>query len=240
MGLSPSARDPAPRYAMPRPCAVVFDMDGLMFNTEDVYYRVGTELLRCRGCQYTRDLSDAMMGRPPQACFERMIEWHALSDDWQSLARESEEIFVGLLDGYLAPMPGLLDLLDALESAGVPKAICTSSSRRLLDEILSRFAMQNRFRFTLTAEDITRGKPDPEIYLAAAGRFGIRPDEMLVLEDSQTVHARRLQPGPWWLPCPANTVRARISVPPRWSSRAWRIGGFMRQIFAHDSRIERR
>jgi len=170
---------------MPRLHAVVFDMDGLMFNTEDVYYHVGTELLRRRGCQYTRELSDAIMGRPPQACFETMIAWHALADDWQSMARESEEIFISLLDRHLAPMPGLLDLLDALESAGIPKAICTSSSRRLLEEVLSRFAMQRRFRFTLAAEDITRGKPDPEIYLTAAARFGIRPDEMLVLEDSQ-------------------------------------------------------
>ena len=225
---------------MPRPRAVVFDMDGLMFNTEDVYYRVGTELLRRRGCQYTRDLSDAMMGRPPQACFERMIEWHALSDDWQSLARESEEIFVGLLDGYLAPMPGLLDLLDALESAGVPKAICTSSSRRLLDEILSRFAMQNRFRFTLTAEDITRGKPDPEIYLAAAGRFGIRPDEMLVLEDSQTGARSAAAAGALVVAVPCEHSAGQDFSAAAMVIESLADRRLYEAIFAHDSRIERR
>jgi len=51
------------------PRAVVFDMDGLMFNTEDVYWLVGTELLRQRGCCFSRELSDAMMGRPPQRAF---------------------------------------------------------------------------------------------------------------------------------------------------------------------------
>jgi HAD superfamily hydrolase (TIGR01509 family) len=171
---------------MTAPRAVVFDMDGLMFNTEDVYYLVGTELMRRRGCQYTKELSDAIMGRPPQACFETMIRWHSLEEDWQAMARESEDIFVSLLDRWLAPMPGLTDLLDALEAAALPKAICTSSTRRLLRACLSRFGLEPRFQFTLTAENITHGKPHPEIYLKAAERFGTRPEEMLVLEDSQT------------------------------------------------------
>ena len=171
---------------MPCPRTVVFDLDGLMFNTEDVYFQVGAELMRRRGRQYTRELSDAIMGRPPQVCFETMIRWHALDDDWVALAQESEEIYIRLLDDRLAPMPGLPDLLDALEEADIPKAICTSSSRRLVHEVLTRFSMEPRFRFAITAEDITRGKPDPEIYLKAAERFGVRPEEMLVLEDSQT------------------------------------------------------
>lgn len=168
---------------MPR--AVVFDMDGLMFNTEDVYWEVGRRVLARRGCQFTRELSDAMMGRPPQACFEIMIRWHGLSDGWEQLAIESEEAYLELLDEYLLPMPGLLPLLDRLEASGIPKAICTSSSRRLLEAVLSRFSLEPRFQFTLTAEDIRLGKPHPEIYLAAAQRFGFRPHELLVLEDSE-------------------------------------------------------
>jgi HAD superfamily hydrolase (TIGR01509 family) len=160
-------------------------MDGLMFNTEDVYYQVGSELLRRRGCEFSRELSDAMMGRPPQPSFEVMIQWHSLTDTWLTLAAESEELFISLLDEYLAPMPGLFDLLDRLEAAGIPKAICTSSSRRVMTAVLSRFSMEPRFQFTLTAEDIVHGKPDPEIYLKAAQRLGIKPQEMLVLEDSQ-------------------------------------------------------
>ena len=171
---------------MTSPLAVVFDMDGLMFNTEDVYYQVGCELLRRRGREFTKELSDAMMGRPPQPSFELMIQWHSLTDTWQQLSAESEQVFVELLDGRLAPMDGLLDLLDRLECAGLPKAICTSSSRNVLTAVLSRMEMEPRFQFTLTAEDIVCGKPHPEIYLKAAGRFGIRPDQMLVLEDSQT------------------------------------------------------
>ncbi len=171
---------------MSDPRAVVFDMDGLMFNSEDVYHCVGTELMRRRGCEYTSELSEAIMGRPPQACFETMIRWHALNERWEAMAAESEQIYVSILDDLLETMPGLFELLDALEAAGVPKAICTSSSRRLLEATLSRFQLEPRFAFTLTAEDIIQGKPHPEIYLKAADRFAIQPDQMLVLEDSQT------------------------------------------------------
>jgi HAD superfamily hydrolase (TIGR01509 family) len=164
--------------------AVTFDMDGLMFNSEDVYTLAGRELLARRGCEFTPELKDAMMGLPPQRAFEVMIDWHALTDPWHTIAAESNEIYLGLLGQHLATMPGLMELLDALERAAIPKAIATSSSRRLTDACLDPFALAPRFSFILTSEDITHGKPDPEIYLLAARRFDIPPREMLVLEDS--------------------------------------------------------
>jgi HAD superfamily hydrolase (TIGR01509 family) len=165
--------------------AVVFDMDGLMFNTEDVYTAVGTEILRRRGHTFTAELKDAMMGLRPQPTFEIMIRHFNLDDTWQQLAAETSQLFIGLLDANLAPMPGLLELLDALERAEIPKAIGTSSSRELVDACLQPFDMQKRFQFILAAEDIVHGKPHPEIYLTAAQHFGVPPAEMMVLEDSQ-------------------------------------------------------
>jgi HAD superfamily hydrolase (TIGR01509 family) len=170
---------------MPRFRAVVFDMDGLMFNTEDVYTLVGTELLRRRGYEFTAALKDAMMGLPPQPSMEAMIRWHGLRETWEELVQESNQIFVELLHVHLAVMPGLLELLDALEAAGIPKAIATSSGRELMQACVSPFDLERRFQFVLTAEDIVQGKPHPEIYLKAAARFGVPPAAMLVLEDSQ-------------------------------------------------------
>ena len=164
--------------------AVAFDMDGLMFNSEDVYSTVGTELMRRRGREFCSGLKDAIMGLPPQGSFEGMIRWHSLDDNWEDLAAESNKLYVEYLDDYLAPLPGLLQLLDALEAAGIPKAVTTSAPYGLADTTLSRFDMAARFNFILTAESITKGKPDPEIYLLAAKRFGLPPAEMMVLEDS--------------------------------------------------------
>lgn len=165
--------------------AVVFDMDGLMFNTEDVYTSAGEELLRRRGHRFTTELKDEMMGLRPQPAFEAMIRRCKLPESWEVLAAESNRIFLDLLREGLAPMPGLMPLLDALERAGLPKAIATSSCRELVAACLEPFDLRRRFEFVLTAEDVANGKPHPEIYLAAAKRFSIPPSEMAVLEDSQ-------------------------------------------------------
>jgi HAD superfamily hydrolase (TIGR01509 family) len=191
------------------PRAVVFDMDGLMFNTEDVYWHVGSEVLRRRGRQYTRELSHAMMGCPPRSAFQTMIQWHALDDSWEQLAIESEEVFVRLLDEYLTPMPGLLDLLSALEAAGIPKAVATSSEPRLVALVLSRFHVQSRFQFILAADDVVHGKPDPEIYLKAAQRFGLPPGEMLVLEDSENGCRAAAAAGAFTVAVPGEHSRAQ-------------------------------
>ena len=155
-----------------------------MFNTEDVYTAVGTELLRRRGHMFTSELKDAMMGLQPKATFEEMIAYCNLPETWHELAAESNRLFIEYLPSRLAPMPGLFELLDALERASVPKGIATSSSPNLVEHCLKPFDMAKRFQFILTSEDITQGKPNPEIYLTAARRFGVPPAEMMVLEDS--------------------------------------------------------
>lgn len=173
---------------MPRPSslkAVVFDLDGLMFNTEELYQWVGAELLGRRGKQFDAPLLEAIMGRPPAISLQIMIDRHGLADTVAELAAESEQIFGPVLDERLDLMPGLADLLTALEAAGIPKAIATSSGPRFVTNVLGRFDLRPRFEFVLTCDDVTDGKPHPEIYLAAAQRFGIEPREMLVLEDSQ-------------------------------------------------------
>jgi len=164
--------------------AVAFDMDGLMFDTEAVYERVGRELMRRRGRDYPLELCLAVMGTPPQPSFETMIRWHSLEDTWEELKEESDVLFLEFMKDGFEMMPGLLELLDALERRGIPKGICTSSSRQIVTEVLAVYQMEPRFQFVMTAEDITRGKPDPEIYLKAAQRFDVRPAEMMVLEDS--------------------------------------------------------
>jgi len=165
--------------------AVVFDMDGLMFDTENIYTMVGTQLLQRRGHAFSEELKNEVMGLRPQPTFEAMIRRHGLDCTWQELAHESNRIFIGLLDEHLRAMPGLFELLDALEAAEIPKAIATSSGRKMTDACLGPFGLRDRFEFILTAEDILCGKPDPEIYLTAAKRLSLPPQQILVLEDSQ-------------------------------------------------------
>ena len=156
-----------------------------MFNTEELYIDVGTEILRRRGKTFGKELLDKMMGRPSAVALQLMIEEHALKATVEELLAETDEIFPEILQTRLMPMPGLVELLAALEAHQVPKAIATSSRRLFVDRVLSPFGFHPRFSFILTSEDIVHGKPDPEIYLKAAQRHNVAPAEMLVLEDSQ-------------------------------------------------------
>jgi HAD superfamily hydrolase (TIGR01509 family) len=164
--------------------AVAFDLDGLMFNTEDLYEHVGTEVLRRRGKAFTAELMNQMIGRPSPVALQLMIDYHALLDTIEQLADECAEVFHGLLNHHLAPMPGLLDLLSDLDLRNLPRGIVTSSGRRFAERVLAIAGLTDRFDFLITAEDIHVGKPDPEPYLLAAERFGMRAAQMLVLEDS--------------------------------------------------------
>lgn len=164
--------------------AVVFDLDGLMFNTEEIFNETGTELLRRRGIMDSQPVIDRMMGRRAHEAFQQMIDYCNFSETIEELQAESDVIFRSILHDRLAPMPGLFQLLDRIEERTLPKGVATSSSRKYLEEILGTQNLLGRFHMTLTSEDVTNGKPDPEIYLTAAERLQVEPAHMLVLEDS--------------------------------------------------------
>lgn len=173
------------RVELPDIKAVVFDLDGLMFNTEEIFHLTGHELLRRRGIEATPEIFAGMMGRRANEAFQAMIDLTRISDSIDDLKFESEMIFRELMVDRLAPMPGLFELLVTIEDRGLSKAVATSSERKYLHELLGKFDMLSRFDTLLTAEDVTHGKPHPEIYQTAAARLGVATCEMLVLEDSQ-------------------------------------------------------
>ncbi len=190
-----------------RPLAVVFDLDGLMFNTEELYQDVGGEMLRRRGKLFEPELLDAMMGRPARVSLQIMIDWHSLDATVQELAAETDEIFAGILAERLECMPGLVDLLAALERSSIPKAIATSSGPRFVASVLAKFDFAPRFQFILTSEDIVDGKPHPEIYHKAAQRFGLAPHDLLVLEDSYNGCQAAIRAGTFAVAVPAGHSR---------------------------------
>ena len=170
--------------SVPKIEAVAFDMDGLMFNTEDLYDQVGQILLQRRGQTFSLELKLAMMGLPGPVAFEVMRQRCSLEDSVEQLQAETSEIFTDLLPREIRLMPGLETLLGMLEELGIPKAVATSSHRQFAQRALGCFDLEPRFEFILTSDDVTEGKPHPEIYLTAADRFNVQPSAMLVLEDS--------------------------------------------------------
>ena len=156
-----------------------------MFNTEHVFFDAGGELLRRRGHEMTLDVMNVLIGRRPAESFQALVKYLNLNESPEAQLAESREIFHAMLATRLAPMTGLFELLEAIEAAGLPKGVATSSPRFYLNDVLGQFNLLPRFGITLTAEDVTQGKPNPEIYLKAAKLLSVEPEEMLVMEDSE-------------------------------------------------------
>jgi pseudouridine-5'-monophosphatase len=164
---------------------VAFDMDGLLLNTEDLYQQVGIELMRRRGKEYREEVRKKMIGLPAAKAFGVLIEEEDLRDTWQQLQRETDELFENVLEEQLALMAGVEDILALVEAKGLPRCVATSSTRSFAERALGKTKILERMDFVITAEDVARGKPHPDIYIEAASKMGIKTIEMLVLEDSE-------------------------------------------------------
>jgi HAD superfamily hydrolase (TIGR01509 family) len=165
--------------------SVVFDLDGLMIDSEPVFHRTACRLLARHGCTPNPSVIQAMMGMPGRPALSLLRDGHGLSASVEELMAETSELFYEVLGQNRMPLlPGVRDLLGRLEARRIPRAIATSSSLRYVRRILEPHGLLERFAFVLTAEDVTRGKPAPEIYEKAAARLGHAAAEMVVLEDS--------------------------------------------------------
>jgi len=163
---------------------VAFDMDGLLVNTEELYTQVGSSILQRRGKKFSKELKNAMTGLPGPQAFALMIEWESLTDAIETLELESRALFAEILPTQLRLLDGVESLLGRLDRLKMPRCIATSSSPEFARKVLSQVQIIDRFDFIITSHDVERGKPNPDIYWAAAERMRLRPEQMIVLEDS--------------------------------------------------------
>ena len=169
----------------PVPCAVVFDLDGLMVDSETVFEAAATRLLARRGRTLAPEVFAFMLGRPARPGFAFFREYYGFAESVDDLIAEGRDLFFAVIgDGLVPLMPGVTELLAAVERRGLPAAIATSSSRAYMERVVAPHGLLPRFRFALTGDDVSQGKPCPEIYQKAAARLGVDPGEMVVLEDS--------------------------------------------------------
>jgi HAD superfamily hydrolase (TIGR01509 family) len=165
--------------------SVVFDLDGLLIDSEPIFVEAARRLLARRQKTFEPHVIQAMMGTPAANALALFREHYQLPESVEELAGESSRLFYEVLGKQaVRVMSGVFDLLRLLEQHRIPKAIATSSSRRYAHFILAPHGLIDRFDFVLTCDDVRAGKPSPEIYEKAAARFGHAAETMLVLEDS--------------------------------------------------------
>lgn len=164
--------------------AVIFDMDGLMVDTEPLYSKAMSEVAAKRGKCFTLEIKQKLMGRLAIDSLTIFREQLGLNESPQELLAEREEIYGKLLSQNVSPMPGLFKLLELLNKLKIRKAIASSSKRKWIDLIINKLGIIEQFEIIVSGEEIKQGKPHPEIYLLVAQKLNLNPEECLVLEDA--------------------------------------------------------
>ena len=165
--------------------AVIFDMDGLMLDTERTYRDVFNRAAADCGVAFTPELHDRMIGR--NSADSRAILLAEWKDD-TLLARFLDAMHHHHHICFSEPSPiktGLHEVLDFLESRRIPKVVATSTPRASAIPRLKQHDLLHRFATVSAGDDVTRGKPAPDIYLLAASTIKAEPSRCIVLEDSE-------------------------------------------------------
>lgn len=164
--------------------AVLFDLDGLMVDSEPHSIASWQAVLAKRNVQFDQAALDSVLGQRVIETAQTAIRLFQLPEQPDDLAREKAEYQITHLNGNVAAMPGLLELLDWIDQSGLKKAVASSGLRRYIDAVLATIGVHERFGVIISADDVINGKPAPDVFLAAAKALDVAPENCLVLEDA--------------------------------------------------------
>jgi HAD superfamily hydrolase (TIGR01509 family) len=166
--------------------AVIFDMDGLMLDTERLAPLAWSDAAQAIGVEFDMALLPCMVGRNFQDCQAIVVDRYGIEYPTADLMRAWHVAYDAIVarDG-IALKPGLLDLLEWLERENIPKAVATSTRRDRAQAKLEHTGLLPRFHALVGGDEIGRGKPAPDIFLLTAERLAQSPAACIVLEDSE-------------------------------------------------------
>ena len=170
---------------MPKPLCVLLDMDGLMLDTEPISLRAWRAAAEDLGYVLDDGICEAMIGRPATANVAQLRAHFGDDFPGEALLAAAADGYRALLEsGGVPHKAGLEDFLRFLDARSIPRAVATSTATSLAREKLSRAGVLGYFDVVVGGDLVERGKPAPDIFLAAAARLGARPSDCVVLEDS--------------------------------------------------------
>jgi HAD superfamily hydrolase (TIGR01509 family) len=164
--------------------AILFDLDGLMVDSEPHSLASWKQVLAERGVNADRLTLDSILGLHINETARTLIEQYHLPDTAPGLAGAKTEYQIAHLDGNVTPKPGLIELLDEADRRGLKKAVASSGIGRYVEAVLRAAGLRDRFSVIITVDQVARGKPAPDVFLAAARVLNVEPQFCLVLEDA--------------------------------------------------------
>ncbi|MFQ6070132.1 MAG: HAD family hydrolase [Candidatus Aminicenantales bacterium] len=163
--------------------ALILDMDGLMVDSERLYFQTEREMAR----KFHKNVEDKtlweMMGRSPLESMEIFVWELGLPISAEEALEIRNRIMRKKLLTELKPMPGLHHIIDTF-SGKLKMAVCTGAQKEFLEIVVRKLGIRNRFDVLQSSEEVTKGKPHPEIYLKTCSRLKLSPKDCVVVEDS--------------------------------------------------------
>jgi len=170
---------------MNEPLAVIFDMDGVLVDSYDAHFQSWQKVATARGCRMSQGQFDATFGRTSREIIASL--WPGMATGEEEIRRidaEKEAAFREILEAAFPPMPGVESLLESLHAAGFAVAVGSSGPPENVALVLDRLGKRSLFGAVVHGMDVTRGKPDPQVFLLAAERLGVQPKCCIVVEDA--------------------------------------------------------
>lgn len=215
------------------PDAVIFDLDGVLVDSEQLWNRAKEDLVRSAGGRWRDDAPTSMMGMSSTEWARYMHDELGVPLDTEEINRQVVARIEKLYREHLPLLPGAHDVVRVLQQRW-PLGLASSSNREIIDLVLDLAGLADAFVATVSSEEVSAGKPAPDVYLKAAARVGVAPDRCTALEDSsngmRSAAAAGMTviavPNPHYPPAPdalelaAVTVNAIAEVTPELVERA--------------------
>jgi HAD superfamily hydrolase (TIGR01509 family) len=164
--------------------AVIFDMDGLLLDTERIYVAAVMGAARAVGFEISEAFCHSMIGIPGKECDTMIAEHLGPTFPMAEYLKECSGRILSLAEAGVPLKPGAVELIDYLAECNIPTAIATSSSRKNAMRHLGKAGLAGRFHRLVTRDDVSRGKPHPDLFIAAARALDSNERHCLSLEDS--------------------------------------------------------
>lgn len=164
--------------------AVLFDMDGLLIDTEAVYVEALQAAAQSLDLEMPLAFCHSMVGIPGKECDVMIQDFYGTGFRIEEFRLRFSGHAKSLLEANIPVKAGVVELLDFLTNRGLPLAVATSAGRATAERHLGRAGLLNRFRAVATRDDVVHAKPAPDVYLEAARRLGIAPERCVAFEDS--------------------------------------------------------